>query len=49
MKDSPYIWQPLTDFIFHIDENKKWGFERRVLISCLVLGTVSILHAWSVM
>ena len=49
MKDTPYIWQPVTDFFFHIDEEKKRGFERRVLITVVILGAISILHAWVTM
>jgi len=46
MKDTIYKWQRVTDMIFHIDDEKKYGFERRVLVAVVIGGAISILHAW---
>lgn len=46
MKDNPYIFQPITDMIFHIDKDKKKGFERRILIFVIIISIISIVHAW---
>ena len=46
MKDTLFIWKPLIDFIFHIDESKKHGFERRILIFTIIVASVSIIHVW---
>lgn len=48
VKDTPFQWQPLTDAIFHIDKNKKWGFERRILLTVSVIAICSILYVGGV-
>lgn len=46
LKDTPFIWQPLTDFIFHIDAEKRNGFEKRILKFVSIIGLLSIIHAY---
>ena len=46
MKDTAFTWQPIMDFIFHIDGSKKHGFERRILIFTIIVASVSVIHVW---
>lgn len=46
MKDSPFRWQIIFDYIFGIDEEKRIGFEKKFMIFIIIVSLISIVVVW---